>query len=672
MEPHLKGDRIQGIFDQTKTEYGFVDSKEPEVSVFIGQNHFLTALTGDEVIAEITKKDKQGRYEGKIIEIVKRKSTFLVATLLRHQGGWLLRPYDARIKEPIQFKNPHSFKLEDQQRVKLKILSYHPLVTEIDEIIGLVKDPGVEVLSVLISHDITPGFSREEIQEAQAWGMKVKKKDYPTRRDLTNELIFTIDGDDTKDIDDALSIERLPAGGYRLGVHIADVSHYVVENKAIDQAARDRQTSVYVVDRVVPMLPTELSNGICSLNPMVNRLAVSCHMDFDEYGTLLRYEFFESIIQSKQQLTYREVNRFLENPKDIVNIREELKDPLLAMDELSQRLRTARVAMGSIEFETSESEFVVDNQGVVLDVYPKVRGRGEMMIEDFMVVTNSCAAHLFTSNDTKTLFRVHDKPPLKKLQNLSKTLRVMGYPLRGDLSKVEPVVLQRVLYHFRHDPTFHMISMMVLRSMAKAKYEAKNNGHFALALNEYLHFTAPIRRYPDLMTHRLMKKYFINGSPKKERQRREEVENLKELAKMGSEGELKAVEAEREVEDMNKAEYMAQYVDQVFEGIISGVTKFGLFVMLDNTCEGLVHVSSMDDYYEFDEVAMKLYNRDKSKVYTFGQTIKIRVESVDLIEYKVNFIIEQAEQKKKEKYGKQRAPKTKRKLGIKRKGKRQR
>ena len=468
MESYVKGDRIKGIFDQTKPEYGFVDSKDPDVSIYINQDHFLSALSGDEVLAQITKKDAKGRYEGKIVEVVKRKRTFIVATLLKHQGQWLLRPYDDRIKVPIQFKNPHGFKLEDQQRVKLKVVNFHPLVTEIAEIIGLVKDPGVDVLSVLISHDITPGFSREEISEAKALGLTVNKQDYPKRRDLTDELIFTVDGVDTKDIDDALSIQRLPDGGYRLGVHIADVSHYVVENKAIDQAARQRQTSVYVVDRVVAMLPTELSNGICSLNPAVDRLAISCNMDFDEYGTLISYEFFESIIQSKQQLTYLEVNRFLENPNDIVNIREELKESLLIMDELSKRLRTARVSMGSIEFETSESEFIVDNEGRVLDIYPRVRGRGEMMIEDFMVVTNSCAAHRFTSADLKTLFRVHEKPPLKKLQSLSATLRVMGCPLKGDLTKVEPVVLQRVLYHFKNEPTFHMVSMLVLRSMAKA------------------------------------------------------------------------------------------------------------------------------------------------------------------------------------------------------------
>ncbi len=669
MEKYKKDQTIRGIFDQTNTEYGFVDSRDPEVSVYISKENFNTALSKDEVIAKITKVDHNQRYEGKIIEIVARKSTFLVATLFRSQQGWLIRPFDANIKVPIKFSNPHGFKLKDQQRVKLKIVNYHPLVTEIEEILGLVKDPGVDVLSILISHNIHPGFSEAEIQEAKAWGDRVRKRDYPERRDLTQELIFTIDGDDTKDIDDAISIKRLENGGFQLGVHIADVSHYVVENKFIDQAASERGTSVYVVDRVVPMLPIELSNGLCSLNPLVSRLAVSCLMDFDEYGTLLDFEFFESIIQSQQQLSYREVNRFLENRKDIVNIKEELKDSLLAMDELSKLLRMQRVALGSIEFETSESEFVVDNEGRVLDIYPRTRGRGEMLIEDFMVVTNSCAAQLFERHQRQTLFRVHEKPPLKRLQALSHTLRIMGYPLRGDLASVEPVVLQKALYHFKNEPSFHMISMLILRSMAKAKYEAVNHGHFALALDEYLHFTAPIRRYPDLITHHIMKQYLIGNKVKRNKNKPQDLAELKQLALMSSQAEVRAVEAEREVEDLKKAEYMEQFVGEEFEGIVSGVTKFGLFVMLKNTCEGLIHVSTMDEFYQFDEVGMRLYNRDNTKVYTFGQKVRIIVDSVDRVEHKVNFVF--AKQAIKEEKKEKRKKEKKNKLFIRRKGKSQ-
>lgn len=670
MENYEKDQLIQGIFDQTNTEYGFVDSKDPAISIFIPKQHFNTALPRDEVIAKITKKDHLNRYEGKIVEIVQRRSTFLVATLYRHQQGWLIRPFDPNLKVPIKFSNPHGFKLEDQQRVKLRIVGYHPLVTEIEEVLGLVKDPGVDVLSILISHDIQPGFSEEEISEAKAWGDRVRKKDYPERKDLTSELIFTIDGDDTKDIDDAISIKRLDHGGYQLGVHIADVSHYVVENKNIDLAAKARGTSVYVVDRVVPMLPTELSNGLCSLNPLSTRLAITCLMNFDDYGTLVGFEFFESLIQSQQQLTYREVNRFLDNPKDIVNIKEELKDSLLAMNELSHLLRTQRVAQGSIEFETSESEFVVDNEGKVLDIYPRTRGRGEMMIEDFMVVTNSCAAQLFEKHQRTTLFRVHDKPLVKKLQTLSKTLRIMGYPLKGDLTSVKPVVLQRALYHFKNEPSFHMVSMLILRSMAKAKYEAENRGHFALALEQYLHFTAPIRRYPDLLTHRIMKQYLIGTKVKRYKTIGQDQDYLKKMAIMSSKAEVRAVEAEREVEDLKKTEYMEQFVGQTFEGIISGVTKFGLFVMLANSCEGLIHVSTMNEFYQFDEVGMKLYNRDNTKVYTFGQTVSIKVDSVDLVDHKINFVFNEEKVVSKKENNEQKRSK-KNRLFIRRKGKSQ-
>lgn len=631
---HKLGDFYQGVLSVPGKDFGFVDIEGRDDGIYVNAKNFHTAMDNDEVFIHAYTGD-DGRIEGEVLEVLKRGQTHIVGTLYQDKDKFVFKAYDSKYNSPIPFTNPNNFELKSGQRVIATISSYEPLEIELEQILGLHNEPGVDVLTILYQYDIRPGFSKEELQQARSFKPEILVSDYPGRRDLTNEIIFTIDGEDTKDIDDAISIDKTETG-YKLGVHIADVSHYVTENTPIDLAARERGTSVYVVDRVVPMLPVELSNGLCSLNPLVNRLAMSVYINLDEYGTILDYEFFESVIQSKQRLDYREVNRFFENPKDMVYIQEDIKDQLVMMNEVSDLLRLQREALGAIEFETSESEFVVDANGKVLDIKEKERGRGEMMIEDFMVAANQAAASLFNNAELPTLYRVHEKPPTARMQSLSMTLRILGYRIKGSLENIYPADIQRILYHFRIEPTFHVVSNLVLRSMAKAKYFPENLGHFGLGLKNYLHFTSPIRRYPDLIVHRNMKKYFIEGQFNASDVKEDEV-LMGQLGVLTSNKERNADEAERDVEKMKKAQYMTQFVGKKFKGIVSGVTKFGLFVELPNTVEGLVHISTMNDYYYFDEAKMSLYGKENKKTFNLGQEVKVRVKSVDETEHEIDF-----------------------------------
>ena len=630
---HKKGEFYQGILSVVSKDFGFVDIEDEE-SVYIRFDNFNSAMDQDVVFVAVFLGE-DGRKEGEVIQIIKRGQTHVVGTLYKDKDSLVFKAYDSNYREPIPYTNPKNLDIKENQRVIGNITQYQPLEIELSEILGLQNEPGVDVLTILYQHDIFPGFEADELRQARSFNQEIKVSDYPNRRDLTDQIIFTIDGEDAKDLDDAISIDKTD-NGYRLGVHIADVSHYVTKNSAIDLAARERGTSVYVVDRVVPMLPVELSNGLCSLNPLVNRLAVSCYIDLDEYGTIVDFEFFESVIQSKQRLDYREVNRFFENPKDMVYIQEDIKEKLLMMLEMSELLRMQREALGAIEFETSESEFLVDANGKVLDIKERVRGQAEMMIEDFMISANQSAATLFDQANLPTLYRVHEKPPHSRMQSLSMTLRILGYRMKGSLENIYPADIQRVLYHFRNEPTFHVVSKLVLRSMAKAKYFPQNLGHFGLGLKHYLHFTSPIRRYPDLIVHRNLKKYFLH-SQFNESDVTEDEKAMGELGVLTSHRERNAEDAERDVEKMKKAQYMKRFIGKKFRGIVSGVTKFGMFVELPNTVEGLVHISTMNDYYYFDETKMQLYGKHNKMTFSLGQEVKIRVVSVDETEHEINF-----------------------------------
>ena len=457
------------------------------------------------------------------------------------------------------------------------------------------------------------------------------------RRDLRGEQIFTIDGDDTKDIDDAISIKRLSNGHYQLGVHIADVSYYVKEGDALDKDAMERGTSVYLVDRVIPMLPHELSNGICSLNPLVDRLAMSCVMEFDGKGKQIDYEIFESVICSKKQMTYKNVNLILE--KNIVpEGYENFEESLHTMKELADILRTMKEDRGYIDFEVDEAKILVDENCVPQDVVLRNRGVGENLIEDFMIAANECVAtHIYFMN-LPFLYRIHEVPKEEKIRSFLNYIQTLGYQVTGNLKENNPKSIQKLIKMLDDKPEFRVLSTLLLRSMQKAVYRAENIGHFGLASKCYTHFTSPIRRYPDTTVHRLLRTYLFQQKLDDNTMRHWE-EKLVYIGEHSSSRERASIDCEREVEDMKMAEYMEKHIGEEFEGMISSVLSFGMFVELDNLIEGLVPIKDMKDFFVYDEEHMTLTGERSHVKYTIGERVVVRVVRASKEEKIIDFEI---------------------------------
>lgn len=624
-----------GFFSAVTANFGFVIIEDGILEdIYVANSDALNAMNQDWVLVWVFK-GHDGRYAGKIIHILKRYTTTIVATVIEHKKKIYLQPLDDRQMETLKYVNPQQFELLHGLTVVGTVINYSPLTIEITKVLGHKDEPGVDVLALLAHYGIEAPFNEAVKKQARAYPQEVRTVDFEGRHDFTDKLIFTIDGEDTKDIDDAISIEKTDQG-YILGVHIADVAHYVTQNSAIDLEARSRGTSVYVVDRVVPMLPVELSNRLCSLNPHVNRLAISCLIEINEQGEVVDFEILESVIRSKQKLSYREVNRYLNNPHDVVYIESEIKRALLIMDECATILRNKREKAGASEFSTIESEIVVDSLGNIIKIGPKQAGLAEKMIEDFMITANETVAGLFAVTGYPTLYRVHESPSDKKMKALMKSLVSLGYRLVKHQQHIYPKDIQKILRHFEGEPTELLIHRLVLRSMAKARYSSDNLGHFGLAIHNYCHFTSPIRRYPDLIVHRHLKRYYLHNRHQADVLEQDE-KLVAELAVSTSDREQNAVMAERAVEKMKKAQFMSQFVGKKFKGTISSVTKFGFFVQLENTCEGLVHIVSLDEHFYFDETSVKLVSSKRKQFFQVGDVVKVKVLSVDLVNYEVNF-----------------------------------
>ena len=453
--------------------------------------------------------------------------------------------------------------------------------------------------------------------------MEVSESELSSRRDLRGWEIFTIDGDDTKDIDDAISIKKLPNGHFELGVHIADVSYYVKEGSPLDDEAMERGTSVYLVDRVIPMLPHELSNGICSLNPGVDRLAISCVMEFDGVGKQLNYEIFPSVIKSRLQMTYKKVNSIL-----VDNVVPDGYEPfvksLRLMEELAQILRKAKIKRGYIDFDVDEAKILVDENCVPTEVVLRDRSLGENLIEDFMIAANECVAtHIYFMN-LPFIYRVHEVPKEEKIRSFLGFIGSLGYQVPGDIKDTRPTTMQKLLKFLKDKPEFKILSSLLLRSMQKAVYKPENLGHYGLASNCYTHFTSPIRRYPDTTVHRLLHTYLFDGKMDMATIRKWE-DKLVYIADHSSARERASVDCEREVEDMKMAEYMEKHIGEEFEGMISSVTSFGMFVELDNLIEGLVPLRDMNDFFHFDEEHMTLIGERSRVKYVIGERVVVKV-----------------------------------------------
>ncbi len=636
-DSHLK----RGIMHANKKGFGFVDVEDLEDDIYINENFMNGALHGDVVLVEITSKMNISRLEGRVLRIIERKLVNYIGEINFHKNIGYVTLDDDKIHLKIEVARKDSLNAVDGHKVVVtldKKLDNHGRYSgKVLEIIGHKNDPGVDILSIVYKYNIATDFSDEVKQEVKELPMEVLKDDYTGRRDLRDMEIFTIDGDDTKDIDDAISIEKMDNGHYRLGVHIADVSYYVKEGSPLDQEAMERGTSVYLVDRVIPMIPHELSNGICSLNPNVDRLAISCMMEFDKNGQQVDYEIFESVICSKIQMTYKKVNSILEN--NIVPDGYELyEDSLRKMEELAQILRKMKKKRGYIDFEVDEAKILVDENCKPTDIVLRDRGLGELLIEDFMIAANECiATHIFYM-ELPFLYRIHEYPKEEKIRSYLSFIGTLGYHISGNIKDTRPQTIQKLVEYLSDKEEFKILSSLLLRSMQKAVYKEENLGHYGLASKCYTHFTSPIRRYPDTTVHRLLRTYLFKGDISAKTRAHWE-QKLVYIAEHSSSRERASIDCEREVEDMKMAEYMEEHIGEEYEGIISSVMNFGLFVQLDNLIEGMVPIRDMPDFFHYNEETMTLTGERTHVTYTIGQRVLVKVVRASKEEKIIDFEI---------------------------------
>ncbi len=632
----------KGVMRVNKKGFGFVEIENMEDDVYVSQENMNGAIHDDIVLVEITSKMNLDRLEGRILKVIKRQVNRYVGEInFDKKGKGHITLDESKVKLNIEIPRDKAMNAVDGHKVVVELVKRLNKNTKYEgkviEIIGHKNDPGVDILSIIYKYNINVDFPDDVKEEVKNIPMEVLDKDLAGRRDLRDMEIFTIDGDDTKDIDDAISIEKMDNGHYKLGVHIADVSYYVKEGSPLDNEALERGTSVYLVDRVIPMLPHELSNGICSLNPNVDRLAISCVMEFDSNGKQLDYEIFPSIIKSRIQMTYKKVNSILED-----NIVPEGYEPyeksLREMAELAKILRTAKIKRGYIDFGVDEAKILVDENCKPTDVVLRDRGVGENLIEDFMIAANECVAtHIYYMN-LPFVYRVHEVPKEEKIRSFLSFVGSLGYNIAGDVKDTRPTTIQKIIKSLEDKPEFKILSSLLLRSMQKAIYKPENLGHYGLASPCYTHFTSPIRRYPDTTVHRLLRTYLFDGHVDMATIRKYE-EKLVYIAEHSSDRERASVDCEREVEDMKMAEYMESHIGEEFEGMISSVTSFGMFIELDNLIEGLVPLRDMNDFFHYDEEHMTLTGERTHVRYAIGERVVVKVVRASKEEKTIDFEI---------------------------------
>ena len=629
---------LKGIMRINKKGFGFVEIDNREEDIYVSENNLNGAIHGDIVLVEIISKKTAKDVEGRILRVVKRPVTRYVGEINFRKNNGYVTLDDKKVKVEIEVKKEDSLNAVDGHKVVVELgkkINNHKYQGKVVEIIGHKNDPGVDILSIVYKYNINVDFPDDVKEQVSMMPMEVSEEELKDRRDLRNTVIFTIDGDDTKDIDDAISIKKLSNGHYELGVHIADVSYYVKEGSPLDNEAMERGTSVYLVDRVIPMLPHELSNGICSLNPNVDRLAISCVMEFDSNGKQIKYDIFPSVIRSRIQMTYKKVNSILED-NVIPEGYEDFADDLRLMKELADILRAMKVRRGYIDFDVDEAKILVDENCVPTDVVLRNRGTGEMLIEDFMIAANECVAtHIYFMN-LPFIYRVHDMPKEEKIRSYLSFIGNLGYQIPGNIKDFKPKSMQKLIEYLSDKKEFKILSELLLRSIQKAIYQKENIGHYGLASSCYTHFTSPIRRYPDTTVHRLLRTYLFNHDMSSDTIRHWD-EKLVYVAEHSSSRERASVDCEREVEDMKMAEYMEKHIGEEFEGMISTVTNFGMFVELDNLIEGLVPIKDMNDFFNYDEERMTLTGERSHVKYTIGERVVVKVVRASKEEKMIDF-----------------------------------
>jgi ribonuclease R len=645
---------VIGKFQGNAKGYGFLILDEADAKdIFIPSEGLNGAMHKDRVLCKITKPAINGkRAEGEVVQIIERGSDKIVGTYEQSKFFGFVIPDDKNFAKDIFIPKGDNLGAVTGHKVVVKITDWgkdrrNP-EGEVIEILGHINDPKTDILAIIRQFDMSTDFPEEVMEQINSVPEEVEEEASKNREDLRSIRMVTIDGEDAKDLDDAISLEKLPNGLYRLGVHIADVTHYVKENTPLDNEALNRATSVYLVDRVIPMLPHKLSNGICSLNAGVDRLALSCIMDIDKNGIVQAHRISETLINIDERMTYTNVKKILvDQDTELMDKYKDYINFFKLMEELCIILGNKRDKRGAIDFDFEEAKIILDKEGHPIDIRVYERNIATRIIEEFMLVCNETIAEDYFWQGTPFIYRSHQDPDPEKILKLSTFIHNFGYRIKG-ATNIHPKDLQKILSDIEGKPEEHVISRLLLRSMQQARYTSNNDGHFGLAAKYYCHFTSPIRRYPDLQIHRIIKAN-LNGKLN-EKYQGSLKKKMPDVAKHCSIRERTAEEAERQTEQLKKVEYMKDKIGEVYDGIISGITSWGMYVELPNTVEGLVHVTEMDDdYYIFDEQHYLFIGERRKKIYRLGDQVKVKLIKADTIQRTIDFSLEISDEDTEEK-----------------------
>lgn len=633
-----------GIYRKNQKGFGFVKLADQEDEIYIAKENSLNALNGDRVLIEIIEEEnKVKNAEAKVVKILKHEKDTIVGIFQNSKNFGFVVPDDKNFGTDIYIAKKDMGKARSNHKVLVKITKYpqngKKAEGKIIEVLGNVNEAGVDMLSLIKEYNLPSTFPEQVCQEAKKFENKVDKKDIPNRVDFREKEIFTIDGEDAKDLDDAVRVEKLENGNYRLEVHIADVSYYVQENSLLDQEAYLRGTSIYMLGRVIPMLPRELSNGICSLNAGEDRFTLSCIMEIDTRGNVVSSEIVKGIINVTERMSYTDVQAILDNsnPQTIKRYEKYIFQFKL-MEELATILKNKRMEQGYLNLDIPESKIDLDMDGRVTNISKYETTFAHEIIEQFMLTANETVAEKFFWLEAPFIYRVHEDPDLEKIQELNKFLFNFGLKIKANKDNIYPKEFAKILEEVKGKEEEKVVSNLVLRTLKVARYEAENKGHFGIASKYYCHFTSPIRRYPDLFIHRVISKYLENNYDVPEKWMEEHKVQAEERAKQSSEREKIATKVEREAEDLKKAEYMEKRIGEEYEGIVSSVTSFGIFVELENTVEGLIRFEDLgDEYFIYDEDRKRLIGERTNKTYKIGDKVLIRVKNASKLLRQIDF-----------------------------------
>ena len=640
---------VEGIYRKNQRGFGFVKIDDREDEIYIAKEYSLNALNGDRVLIEITEEqNKVKRAEGKIKKIIKHEKETVVGTFQESRNFGFVVPDDKAFGTDIFISKGKFLNAKNNQKVVVKITKYPQkgknAEGEIIEVLGSIDEAGVDMLSIIKEYDLPAEFPENVIEEAKKYGDKIDAKDIQNRIDCRQDIIFTIDGEDAKDLDDAVRVIKLKNGNYRLDVHIADVSYYVREGSLLDKEAQIRGTSVYMLSRVIPMLPKELSNGICSLNAGQDRFTLSCSMEINNKGEVVSAEVYKGIINVTERMNYHDVQKILDkSDEEVLKKYEKYIGNFELMAELAEILKKKRLEQGYLNLDIPESKIDLDENGKVISIGKYETSFSNEIIEQFMLSANETIAEKFYWLEAPFIYRVHEDPDIEKVKELNKFLYNFGLKIRIVNEKIYPKEVSKILEEIKGKEEEKVVSTLILRTLKIARYEAENKGHFGIASKYYCHFTSPIRRYPDLFIHRIISKYLEENYVVSDKFIEDFKQKAIDRARMSSEREKVATKAERDSEDMKKAEFMQDKIGQEYEGIVSSVTQFGIFVELENTVEGLIRFENLgNEYFIYDEDRKRLIGENSNKVYKIGDKVKIRVISANKLLRQIDFEIVEA------------------------------